>query len=48
MPQLFEHREIEYEIAYGDTDARLSLRRLENPKRKILDREMRLRGDVDK
>ena len=48
MTQLLENRQIEHELADGDTNPRRTLRRLENSERKILNRKMRVGRDVDK
>src|SRR4051812_9964840 len=48
MPTLFQHGQIENELADGHSDSRRALRRFENPEGQILDREMRVGGDFDK
>ena len=48
MAKLFEDRKVDNILADGDADARLAVARLENSERKILQRKMRIRRDVDK
>jgi hypothetical protein len=47
MTQFLEDREIEHELADRHADARVTLSRLENAERKILDWKMRIRRNVD-
>ena len=47
MPLLLQHREVEHLIADRHAHARRATLRLENAKRQILNREMRVGRDVD-
>src|SRR5437588_12519523 len=48
MTELFQNREIENQLADGNTGARRAVTRLENPVREILNRKIRIRRNVDK
>ena len=47
MAELFENREVGYQIADGDSNARFTSFWLKDAKRKILYRKMRIRRNVD-
>src|SRR5438876_11719872 len=47
MTEFLENRQIEHEVANRDTNTRPVARRLEDTKRKILDRKMRIRQNFD-
>ena len=47
MAEFFESRKIDNQIAEGDTRARFASFWLKDPEGKILDREVRIRRNVD-